>query len=240
MTRLYIATPAYGCYVTKEWLSSMILLRDVCPRHGIAIHVKLMGNESLIPRARNLLVADFLLTDATHLFFIDSDIRFNAQDVINMVQADKDLLCGVYPKKSYNWKRERKNPYEPIQQALLEFTINIAGNAKVQENRFIEVLDAATGFMMIKRHVIEKMVAHYTDLKCVNDVGDTTEIPTYTAIFDCMIDPDTRRALSEDYSFVRRWQMIGGKVHVDMDVALGHVGNVSYDPNNRLLVAPYV
>ncbi|KAG2424998.1 hypothetical protein HXX76_014156 [Chlamydomonas incerta] len=236
MTKLYIGTPAYGCYVTKEWLSSMIMLRATCARNQIDTHVKLMGNESLITRARNLIVADFLRSDATHLFFVDADIRFNAQDVVNMVRADKDILCGVYSKKAYNWKRERRNPHEPIQQALLDFNINVVGKAAVLDNRFIEVLDAATGFMMIKRGVVEKMVAHYTELQCVNDVGDTREIPTYTAIFDCMIDPSTRRALSEDYSFVRRWQLMGGKVYVDMDVALGHVGNVSYDPSNLHLV----
>lgn len=239
--RLYVATPAYGCYVTKEWLSSMILLRAACARKGHGTSVKLVGNESLITRGRNLIVADFLKTEATHLMFIDADIKFEAEDVISMLeQHDMDVLCGVYAKKSFNWKRRRAQPMEPVQQVPLEFNLNLkqVRNTPVMNDQYVEVLDAATGFMLIQRHVIERVCeAFRKDLECVNDVnGDRS---TYVAIFDCMIDPDTRRYLSEDYAFCRRWQQIGGKVHVDLACRLAHVGAYGFDPTNPALVQPY-
>lgn len=237
--KIFIGTPAYGCYVTKDWLSSMIMLRAACAKNKIETFIKMVGNESLITRARNLIVSDFLdVKDATHLLFIDADIKFNAHDVIYMAESGLDVVCGVYAKKSFHWDKVRSNPYEPVQQSLLDFNLNVSGKPNVIDNRYIEVLDAATGFMMIKREVIEKMYTHYTDLECINDVDKSNK--KYKAIFDCMIDPKTKRYLSEDYAFCRRWQSIGGKVFIDLNCTLGHIGNYTYDPNNKKLIVPYM
>lgn len=237
---LFVATPAYGCYVTKEYLSSMIMLRAACAKAGHQTSIKLIGNESLITRGRNLLVADFMKSKCTHMMFVDADIKFDAEDVISMLeQSELPVLCGVYAKKSFNWNRRRSHPTEPLQQAHLEFNLNlIRSNAEVLNNRYVEVLDAATGFMLIQRHVIERMYKAYEDeLGCKNDVnGDDS---SYVALFDCMIDSGTRRYLSEDYAFCRRWQRIGGKVHVDIGSELGHMGAYGFDPTNRTLVKPY-
>ena len=43
-----------------------------------------------------------------------------------------------------------------------------------------------------------------------------------------MIDPETKRYLSEDYAFCRRWQQIGGKIYADVQATLGHVGNLPF------------
>jgi hypothetical protein len=82
--------------------------------------------------------------------------------------------------------------------------------------------------MCIKREVLVRMYEHYKDtLMCVND-HQNKDLDTYCAIFDCMIDPETRRYLSEDYAFCRRWQQIGGKIHADVTTVLGHVGNLRF------------
>ena len=95
------------------------------------------------------------------------------------------------------------------------------------ENGFTEVLDGPTGFMCIKRSVIEKMYEAYPQLMCKND-HQNKDLDDYCAIFDCMIDPVNRRYLSEDYAFCRRWQEIGGKIFADVTTTLGHIGNIRF------------
>jgi hypothetical protein len=94
-------------------------------------------------------------------------------------------------------------------------------------NGFAEVLDGPTGFMLIKRAVFAKMHEHYPELLCVND-HQNKDIDTYHAVFDCMIDPESKRYLSEDYAFCRRWQQMGGKIYADVMTVLGHVGNIRF------------
>jgi hypothetical protein len=94
-------------------------------------------------------------------------------------------------------------------------------------NGFTEVLDGPTGFMLIKRHVFEQMEAKYPELMCQND-HQNRDLETYHACFDCMIDPVSRRYLSEDYAFCRRWQQMDGKIFADVTTTLGHVGNIRF------------
>ena len=115
---------------------------------------------------------------------------------------------------------------------------NIGAKHRTVENGFIEVLDGPTGFMVISRKALEKMHEHYKDeLDCVND-HQNRDFDNYCAVFDCMIDPDNRRYLSEDYAFCRRWQQIGGKIYADCATTLGHVGNLPFTGclNDRLKV----
>jgi hypothetical protein len=97
-------------------------------------------------------------------------------------------------------------------------------------NGFAEVLDGPTGFMLIKRDVFTKMHERYPELECVND-HQNRDLEKYVAVFDCMIDPESRRYLSEDYAFCRRWQQMGGKIYADVMTVLGHVGNIRFIGN---------
>lgn len=233
-TKLYIGTPAYGCLLQNGYLASLISLRSACIDRGVEMLVDFLGNESLIPRARNLITEKFIQSDATHLLFIDADIAFHHDAVFSLLAADKDVICGVYPKKLYMWDKWEKNlnPREPAYQKCLDFNLNVKINEKPLEKelgRYVEVLDAATGFMLIKRDAILKMKEEYKEsLLCKNDVQGYS-IDEYVALFDCMIDPETRRYLSEDYAFCRRWQQIGGKIHADIGSVFGHEGNFTFD-----------
>jgi hypothetical protein len=236
---LFIATPAYGCLVCKDYLTSLILLRVRCAANGIRTMVKLLGNESLITRARNVLVAEFLRSPCTHLMFIDSDIHFNPDTVVSMLAADRPVLCGIYGKKSFNWDNLHDPAFasEPVHQRMVEFNLNLKPGCRVEENRFVEVMDAATGFMMIRRDVLETMCSRYPELLCVNDIPWMKEtVPTYCALFDCMIDPVDRRYLSEDYAFCRRWQKLGGTVWADLSCALGHIGTFTFSARSPLIL----
>lgn len=96
---------------------------------------------------------------------------------------------------------------------------------KVDEDGFMKVHDAPTGFMVIKRSVFEKMMAAYPELNYISDSDYNRENkgPHYR-FFDCMVDPKSKRYLSEDYTFCHLWRQIGGDVYVDVQSNLTHQG----------------
>lgn len=228
---LYIATPCFGCRLSNGYVQSVLQLQLKCREKGIAMCSDILGSESLITRARNVLTERFLKSTATHLLFIDADIAFAPESVFRLVEAKKPVVGGVYPKKYINWAQVQdkmeKNDQEPMYQYGLDFNINIVGRQARVENGFVQVLDTATGFLLIERDVITKVVAAHPELRCKNDIiNETMKIDYYHAIFECMIDPESDRYLSEDYSFCRRWQALGGEIWVDVLSTLSHTGAI--------------
>ena len=226
---LYVATPCFGCYMAQDYLASILGLQAACAANGIGMCVDFIGNESLVERARCILAERFLQSGATHLLFIDGDIGFDARAVVKLLQADKDVHTAVYSKKHHDWATVRRKldegSAEPVYQMGLDFNINISNPKEpVSPEGLVEVLDSATGFMLIKREAMQRVKAAHPELDCVNDIPNQT-IKEYNAMFACMIDPVTRRFLSEDYSFCRRYQQLGGKIWADVSIPLAHVGS---------------
>ena len=199
-------------------------------QHGMQLGYFTRSNESLITRARNDLTFSFLQTPATHLMFIDADINFNPEDVFKMISYDKDIVTGAYPTKTINWEKmsaAKDTSIQALQANAIRYASGVSDSAKTKEG-LIEVTDGATGFMLIKRAVIEKMIKHYPETRYIPEVYDDPSqkgMPKY-ALFDTMIE--NGRYLSEDYTFCRRWQNMGGKVYVDPHVILDHVGTYTF------------
>jgi hypothetical protein len=190
-------------------------------------------NESLVHRARNLAVARFYQkTQATHFLFIDADIHFDPESVVRLIKSDHDIAVAAYPKKTVMWDnvetyvKSGETGRDPARVAS-SLVLNFRYRQTQIKNGFAEVLDGPTGFMLIKRDVFTKMFEKYPELKCVND-HQNKDLDEYIAVFDCMIDPDTKRYLSEDYAFCRRWQQMGGQIFADCMTVLGHVGNIRF------------
>jgi len=189
-------------------------------------------NESLVHRARNVSVGRFMQKSDAELFlFIDADIDFEPESVIRLIESDHDISVACYPKKCIFWNQAKDAVQQNVDKNMAmvssSLVVNFGAQNRQIENGFIEVLDGPTGFMLIKREVFKKMEEHYTDLNCVND-HQNRDFDKYCALFDCMIDPVSRRYLSEDYAFCRRWQQLGGKIHADINTTLGHVGNLPF------------
>ncbi len=97
--KLMVCTPMYGGNCVGLYMKSCLDLQTLCIRYGIEIRFSFLFNESLITRARNYLVDEFLRSGFTHLLFIDSDINFDPNDVIALIALDKDVIGGPYPKQ---------------------------------------------------------------------------------------------------------------------------------------------
>jgi phage/plasmid-associated DNA primase len=105
------------------------------------------------------------------------------------------------------------------------------------ENGLVRLHDGATGFMMIKREALDKMIEAYPDLKYNNDLNTPPELnPHFYAFFDTMIDPKDRRYLSEDYCFSRRWQELGGEIWLDPTISLNHYGSFNFQGNPQQII----
>ena len=240
MVKLFLATPCYGGLCLEKFMTSVIKLQIELIKEGIQLMIDTTENESLVHRARNVAVGRFMQkTDADLFMFIDADVDFNADSVVRLVSSGHDVSVAIYPKKVVMWDQAKTaiEQGDNRNMAMLSSSLvaNIGAHRRSVENGFVEVLDGPTGFMVITRKAFEKMHEHFTDLNCKND-HQNRDFDEYCAVFDCMIDPESRRYLSEDYAFCRRWQQVGGKIYADVHTTLGHVGNLPFSGcmNDRL------
>lgn len=236
--KLWLSTPCYGGMVLQEFANSVAELYKLAVKANMTIVFDTMENESLIPRGRCVATGRFLASPGaqgfTHFMFIDADVEFKAESVFRLLLSGHDVSVACYPKKNVNFEGAKKEIVDkgdrPLEMASADLVVNVGSTSRSIINGFVEILDGPTGFMMIKREVLEKMRDHYPELKCVNDHSNK-DFDEFPALFDCMIDPVSRRYLSEDYAFCRRWQNMGGKIYGDTQTILGHVGNLTFGGN---------
>ena len=240
MVKLFLSTPCYGGLCLEKYMKSIVNLQMLLMREGVQLMLDTTENESLVHRARNVSIGRFMQkTDADFFMFIDADVEFDAQSVLRLLNSGHEVSVAVYPKKVVMWNpaREAAENGDERNMALISSSLvaNIGATKRSVVNGFVEVLDGPTGFMMISREALTKMHEHYPELNCKND-HQNRDFDEYCAIFDCMIDPDSKRYLSEDYAFCRRWQQMGGKIYADCNTTLGHVGNLPFSGclNDRL------
>jgi len=208
--RIHFCVPCYGGMLNECFFISMLKFMAAANRLGLQFTVDTMVNESLIPRGRNSLVAKFLAFEpkSTHLMFIDSDIGFEPEEIIKLMLADKDVSGGLYPKKAL-----------PVQ-----YVVNKVPNS-TKEGNLVEVANLGTGFMLIKREVIETLIRAKPELHYQDAIGlDPKYDPYKYALFDTLIDPVTKEYLSEDYYFCKLWRDMGGKIWADLTIKLDHAG----------------
>ena len=239
MIHLVIGTPMYGGMCTSEYTQSLLNLSESANKSGVKLTTIFLGNESLIQRGRNTIAHHFMsLPDATHLLFIDADIKFRVEDIVKMIQADKSLIIGPVALKGYNWDEIRQaaiNGEDEIGRTGGVFNINhLPGIDMVDENEPFEIEHGGNAFMMIRRDVFETLKPHtpiYTNGG--RSFPDGVEIFDY---FRVEINKDTNHLLSEDYFLCHSYRQVGGKVWCAPWVETGHFGshlfNGKYTRNN--------
>ena len=247
--KLFVATPMYGGMAHGLYLKSCLDLQGIMSRYGVDVKFSFLFNESLITRARNYLVDEFLRSDCTHLLFLDSDIHYNPQDVVALLALDKDVIGGPYPKKSINWNNiahaARNHPdLEPRELETLvgEYVFNVVkGTSQFSVTEPLEVLEIGTGFMLVKREVFDKMAVEYPNIRYKPDhVGQAHfDGSRYIhAYFDTVIDTKdsitgggSERYLSEDYMFCQMWRKMGGNIFLCPWMKTQHIGTYAFSGN---------
>ena len=237
--RPFVATPSYGGMLSSIYVHSLLGLVNLAWGHGFAMQTRFLDGDSLVTRARNRLVAEFMADPRwTHLFWIDADIGFAPEAALRLLLAGREVVAGVYPLKTDGWPKgglqaplPTGSTREDFEARHARFPANaLAASREVDADGFVEVMDAPTGFMLIARPVFERLAQALPELRYtpdpVQDLG-ARDWPHYR-FFDVLAEPGNGRYLSEDYAFCRRWQSIGGQVFIDTRSSLEHQGLRTY------------
>ena len=240
--KIFVATPMYGGACGGQYTKSSVDLASLAAQYGMDVRFFYLFNESLITRARNYLVDEFLRSDCTHLMFIDSDIGFDPNDVIalSVIAAegtDKHIVCGPYPKKCIAWEKIKravdkgfadKNP-ENLEKYVGDYVFNPKeGSGSIPLDEPVEVLEGGTGFMMIQRAALEKFQEAYPQYMYKPDHVRTEHFDGSREIlmaFQAEVDPVSKRYLSEDYWFCQKAWEIGVKTWLCPWMKLQHMGS---------------
>jgi glycosyltransferase involved in cell wall biosynthesis len=179
----------------------------------------------------------------THLMFIDADIGFEPDDLLRLIEKDEPFVCSPYPKKKYEFGNIKdmkpdvlaRLSEQDIVSKLLKYNVHVSSKigpySRTITDGFMEIDRAGTGFMLIRRDVIEKMMLRYPELKYrSHDEGEKDYEDYLWRLFDCTIDEDNCY-LSEDFTFCDRWRQIGGKIWMDITARLTHTGIAHYRGN---------
>jgi len=253
--KIFIATPMYGGNCTGMFSKACIDLATMCANYGVETRFFFIFNESLITRARNYLVDEFLRAEGfTHLMFIDSDIHFDPRDVLSLAvlcDDDRPIIGGPYGKKCIAWEKIRRAvdigiaDEEPDELAKFtgDFVFNpVLGTKEMKVNEPVEVLEIGTGFMMVKRDVFDDWREAFPQFHYKPDHNRSQFFKGdryIHAYFDTVIDNDaympggesggSDRYLSEDYMFCQLSRKIGKKIFLCPWMKLGHVGSYVFD-----------
>jgi len=251
--KIYLGMPMYGGMVSEATVHGLLELQQWSMAKKVGLRFQSMGNESLITRARNTIVSMMMdETDyvATHLLFVDADIGFNWQNVERLLCADKDVVCGIYPRKHLYLEKMKKileeNPNatpDELEAKALGYNVNFDDPSNINgENGFFKVNEAATGMMLVKREVFRRMMKKFPERKYESDQIVNGKYFKSDNCYDLFaVGPyktgDQVRYLSEDYYFSRLWQECGGDIWADLAMPLTHFGNRAFKGHVGTLVA---
>ena len=230
---IMIATPMYGGMCTGGYALSLLGAWQTLTQLKCETYIATLMNESLITRGRNDLARMFLERDADYLMFIDADITFPKDAIPALLLADKDVVCGVYSKKEISWdsvSKAAKAGKDNLVDYSGSFVFNMieaqGEHAEVDDSGVIEVRHGGTGFMLIKRSVLEKLKDHVPTYRRTSfrdqETGEYIH-PVTHQFFDTSID-STGALLSEDYHFCELWRKHGGQVYAHPTIKLDHTG----------------
>ena len=257
---IFVATPMYGGMCSGMYTRSAIDTTTLAARYGIDLKFFYLFNESLITRARNYLVDEFLRAEQyTHLMFVDSDISWDPNDLISLAAlCDEDkhpVIGGPYPKKTIAWEKVRNavdaglgdNSPLDLEKYTGDFVFNpTGGNSRISLVEPVDVLETGTGFMMIHRSVFEKFKETYPKYSYKPDHNRTEHFKGdryIHAYFDTIIDNDvwmgegasnsSDRYLSEDYMFCQLVRKMGLSVWLCPWMVIQHVGHFVFNGNMK-------
>ena len=239
--RLFIATPCYGNQLHVGYHQSICQLLTLCLTRQIRLGIKHVGCDSLVPRARNRLVAHFFDSDCSDLLFIDSDISFTPEDALSLLALEEGVVGGVYPRKQLDWVRISRAARAGIQPDQLPHygyvpVMNWQQAGDYDLDSLMEVRHLGTGFLRIRREVFETMIAKLGEAITFDYAQEEVSWASRTGYDFFPIGPDIRyplgsggrQYLSEDWGFSELARQCGYKLYAAPWIRLTHSGAMDY------------
>ncbi len=208
MTKIFIATPAFDGKVTVPYACSLCDTRLYLAANAIETVVRVHTSGSLLVRERNDLVKAFLETDATHMMCIDSDIGWDPMSIKKMIDHNEDFVASLYPARGEKCFLFRGVYGENKRMA-------------VSEKKLLEMEYIPAGFMLLKRCVLEGMIAHFPELYYEPKDENLKHTRGHHLFAVELWDGEF---WGEDYVFCRRARQAGFKIWIDPTIVLDHAG----------------
>lgn len=208
MTKVFLATPAFSGKVNVAYAIALAETFAILASKGIETQICIHSSGSLLVAERNRLNKAFLASDCTHILMIDSDLAWPAQAVPAMIDYDLDVVGGCYPARGEN---------------IFLFRPVYLPDASVETNgkNLLKMKYIPAGFMLIKRHVIEKLheVFSYEYFK-PKDPEQADEDGV------CIFNTEVRDGefWGEDFVFCRKIRECGFDIWVDPLIEFDHNG----------------
>lgn len=250
-SKLMIGTPMYGGMCFSHYVIGLTGLIGLAAQIKLKLDLSLVGNESLISQARNRIADHFMHSDCTHLMWIDADTSFKAEDVLELLLLDKDIVTGLVPTKAIDWGKIKKNATKEAVDGLTAKDLSELGicyafdgdASKANTKSLFEINHGGGAFLMIKKKVFEDYKEAYPELEYKSlrtgrEFGTNSKVPALNkkpekmfAYFDTCIDKETENYISEDYFFSANARKMGYKIWACPWVKLGHVGTYCFEGN---------
>jgi hypothetical protein len=165
-----------------------------------------------IDQVRSQLASNALADGFEALMWIDSDVRFDPSSVDLLRAHDKDIVCGIYPKKGPRALASNLDP------ATDEVVFGKGGG-------LVRIAYAATGFLYTRRKVYEDVREKHALPLC----NQRDKRPFYPFFLPMVVpDGDGHWYMGEDFAFCERARRAGHEVWADTSIRLWHVGSYAY------------
>lgn len=196
-----ICMPVYGSL--SPWtVMSLVSTISQCATSGI--RCEFVMEQGLVEISRDALLDDFLNGDTDKLFWIDSDMRWEAGDFLRLLALStrRDVVCATYPRKV---------------EGPAQFNIDMdLSDIPSDELGLFPIRGAGLGFTVMSREACEA-VATSKPL-----VSDGLNGRTMHGVF--RVDTINGRRRSEDMAFFSDIRELGFGIWLDPTINLGHVG----------------
>ena len=230
LNSLFVATVCNGD-VDHQYHLSTLELASQCHQRGVLNHNSIVAS-SILTQGRNICVSNFLNDRRFDNFlFIDSDIRFDAQTAFNLLNSPYDVAFAPYPVKQHFWDKSKKavtnHPQSTAKILGNKYTIKSAKGAKLIDDAWLEVEHGTTGFMLVRRHVFEKIIQEKPNLRIKKNIFTPNGMMEYMNLynfFDFKFNPKSGIYHGEDFNFCKLWRGLGGKIHAYTKDYIAHCG----------------
>jgi len=199
--KVLLACPSYD-NPDVSFTFALAQSREALHQAGIGTALLILHGNCHVDDGRNSIVRDFMESDCTDLVFLDADVTWEPDALVALCERNEDIVGGVYP-----YRREGGD----------NMPVRLMDGGEVRDG-LREVEGLPTGFMKIRRHVLEKM---------------GKDRPWYfDKIYPTMLmfnrsEPDEHHTRwGGDLDFCKRWREMGGKLYAVEDLRLGHVAKV--------------
>jgi hypothetical protein len=204
-----VAIPAYSGQIHLGTMRSLFTDLLTLQARGDRFTVQDECGNALIADARALIVAKFLASEANILVFVDSDVCWEAGALLRLVDAPVDMVAGIYP--------QRRDPPQ--------YCVKWVNKPELHAvNGLLDVVGVPAGFLKLSRVQLEKMVIRYSESEFYAEMAPDKK--AWALFADYRVGT---QKMGEDYAFCQRWIDMGGKVWVDPEIKMGHIGYKTFE-----------